>query len=296
MQRKLLPGKPHPLGAHATSKGANFAVYSETATAVFVCLFDDSGKQVDCVELHERTAFVWHGFILDVKPGQLYGFRVDGPWNPDQGLRFNKNKLLVDPYAEAVSGKVDWKKPIFPYDVASGDDAKFCDKDDADAVPKSVIIRHDFNWEGDCSPQTPLADSVIYEMHVKGFSIRNPDVPENLRGTYAGLAHPSSIDYLKELGITAVELLPIHEMIDDGFLLDRGLRNYWGYNTLNFFSPTGRYSASGDRGGQVREFKEMVKALHKAGIEVILDVVYNHTCEGNRMGPVLSFKGIDNST
>jgi len=296
MQRKLLPEQPHPLGAHATAKGANFAVYSETATAMFVCLFDDAGKQVDCVELHERTAFVWHGFILGVKPGQLYGFRADGPWNPHDGQRFNKNKLLVDPYAEAVSGQVNWKQPIFPYDVASGDDTKFCDKDDADAVPKSIIIRHEFDWENDCSPQTPLSDSVIYEMHVKGFSMRNPDVPEKLRGTYAGLGHPASIDYLKQLGITAVELLPIHEMTDDGFLLDRGLRNYWGYNTLNYFSPAGRYSSTGDRGGQVREFKQMVKDLHKAGIEVILDVVYNHTCEGNRMGPMLSFKGIDNST
>ena len=296
MQRKLLPGKPHPLGAQAGSKGTNFAVYSENATAVFVCLFDDSGKQIDCVELHERTAFVWHGFILGIKPGQLYGFRVDGPWQPSQGLRFNKNKLLVDPYAEAVSGKVDWKEPIFPYDVASSDDTKFCGKDDADAVPKSVVIEHQFDWEDDCPPQIPLADSVIYEVHVKGFSKRNMAVPEKQRGTYAGLAHPASIGYLKDLGITAVELLPIHEMVDDGFLLDRGLRNYWGYNTLNFFSPAARYSSSGDRGGQVREFKEMVRALHKAGIEVILDVVYNHTCEGNRMGPILSFKGIDNPT
>jgi glycogen operon protein len=296
MQRKLLPGRPHPLGANASAKGTNFAVYSENATAVFVCLFDEKGKQIDCVELHERTAFVWHGFILDVRPGQLYGFRVDGPWDPDQGLRFNKNKLLVDPYAEAVSGEVDWKAPIFPYDVTSGDDMKFCDKDDADGVPKSVIVEHRFDWAGDCPPQTPLSDSVIYEMHVKGFSIRNPKVPDNLKGTYAGLAHSASVDYLKELGITAVELLPIHEMTDDGFLLDRGLRNYWGYNTLNFFSPTARYSSSGDRGGQVQEFKEMVKALHKAGIEVILDVVYNHTCEGNRMGPMLGFKGIDNPT
>ena len=296
MQRKLLPGKPHPLGAHATVKGVNFAIYSENATAVSVCLFDDSGKQTDCVELRERTAFVWHGFILSLQPGQLYGIRVDGPWEPQKGIRFNKNKLLVDPYAEAVSGEVNWKATIFPYDVASGEEEKLCDKDDADGMPKCVVVDPEFDWENDCPPQTPLSDSVIYEMHVKGFSIRNPNVPEKLRGTYAGLAHAASIDYLRELGITAVELLPIHEMTDDGFLLDRGLRNYWGYNTLNFFSPAARYSSSGDRGGQVREFKQMVKALHRQGIEVILDVVYNHTCEGNDKGPMLSFKGIDNVT
>jgi isoamylase len=296
MTRKLLPGRPYPLGAKANSRGTNFAVYSEHSTGVSVCLFDDSGNQTDCIALRERTAFVWHGLILDVKPGQLYGYRVEGPWEPEKGFRFNSNKLLLDPYTEAVSGKLDWKAPIFPYDVTSGDDTKRDDQDSAKGVPKSVVVKHDFDWEGDCMPEIPLSDSVIYELHVKGFSHNNPNVPEKLRGTYAGLGHQASIDYLKELGVTAVELLPIHEMVDEGHLVDRGLRDYWGYNTLGYFAPAARYSSSGDRGEQVREFKEMVKSLHAAGIEVILDVVYNHTCEGNRMGPMLSFKGICNTT
>jgi glycogen operon protein len=296
MQRKLLPGRPYPLGAKANAKGTNFAVYSENATAVSVCLFDDEGKETDCIALHERTAFVWHGLVLGIEPGQLYGYRVDGPWEPEHGLRFNKNKLLVDPYTEAIFGSVDWKAPIFPYDLMSGDDTKRCDLDSAAGVPKSVVVTHRFDWGDDCPPQTPLADSVIYEVHVKGFSKCNPNVPENLKGTYAGLAHPASIDYLKKLGITAVELLPIHEMVDEGHLVDRGLRDYWGYNTLGYFAPAARYSSCGDRGGQVSEFKGMVKALHAAGIEVILDVVYNHTCEGNHLGPMLSWKGICNLT
>ena len=296
MERKVLPGRPYPLGAKANAKGTDFAVYSEHATGVSVCMFDDTGKQTDCIPLHERTAFVWHGLVLNIKPGQLYGFRVDGPWAPENGHRFNPNKLLVDPYAEAISGKVDWKAPIFSYDLESGDDLKRDDRDSADGVPKSVVVEPQFQWGEDCPPQTPLADSVIYEVHVKGFSERNLNVPKSLRGTYAGLAHKASIFYLKELGITAVELMPIHEMVDDGHLIDRGLRNYWGYNTLGYFAPAARYSSSGDRGGQVREFKRMVKALHAAGIEVILDVVYNHTCEGNHLGPSLSFKGICNTT
>jgi isoamylase len=294
MQRALLPGKPHPLGATAFKKGTNFALYSEHSTGVSVCLFDDDGNQTDCIPLRERTAFIWHGFIRDIKPGQLYGFRVDGAWNPEQGDRFNASKLLVDPYAKAICGDVDWKAPIFAY--ADGDDLKKCDKDSAAGMPKCVVIEGAFDWEGDCPPETPLADSIIYELHVKGFSKQNPDVPEKLRGTYAGLAHPSSIEYLKKLGVTAVELMPVHHFIDDGHLLDKGLSNYWGYNTLGYFTPMSRYSSSGDRGGQVREFKEMVKALHKEGLEVILDVVYNHTCEGNHMGPSLSWKGVCNTT
>ncbi|HEY3624784.1 MAG TPA: glycogen debranching protein GlgX [Terracidiphilus sp.] len=296
MSRTLLPGKPYPLGATAYKRGTNFAIFSEAATRVDVCLFDANGKQTDCVTLRERTAFVWHGFVNGIKPGQLYGYRVDGAWAPHQGHRFNFNKLLVDPYAKALSGDVDWKKPIFPYDVASGDPLQMDTQDDADAVPKSVVIDDRFDWGEDCKPQTPLPDSVIYEIHVRGFSIRNPMVPENLRGTYAGLAHESSINYLKLLGITAVELLPIHHFIDEGHLVEKGLRDYWGYNTLGYFAPMSRYSSSGDQGGQVREFKEMVKAMHAAGIEVILDVVYNHTCEGNHMGPVLSWKGVCNTT
>jgi isoamylase len=296
MSRTLLPGIPYPLGAVARKKGTNFAVYSEAATRVDVCLFDADGNQTDCVTLRERTALVWHGFIRDIKPGQLYGFRVDGPWDPAHGHRFNFNKLLVDPYAKSISGRVDWKAPIFAYDVKSGDPLKMDQEDSAAGMPKSVVIDGRFDWGEDCTPDTPLADSVIYEVHVRGFSMRNPEVPEKLRGTYAGMAHPASIDYFKRLGITAVELLPIHHFIDEGELLDKGLSDYWGYNTLGYFAPASRYSSSGDQGGQVREFKEMVKAFHAAGIEVILDVVYNHTCEGNHLGPTLSWKGICNTT
>jgi isoamylase len=296
MDRTLLPGKPYPLGATPTELGTNFAVYSENATAVEVCLFDDAGKQIDCVELKEQTAFVWHGLLRNIKPGQRYGLRVHGPWNPEKGLRFNPAKLLVDPYAKAISGEVDHKGPIFPYDAPSGDDMKKDENDDADFVPKSVVVDPHFDWSGDCPPETPISDSVIYEVHVRGFSIRNPEVPEALRGTFAGMAHDASIGYLKKLGITAVELLPVHHFIDEGHLLDRGLRDYWGYNTLGYFAPMSRYSSSGDDGQQVIEFKQMVKRLHQEGIEVILDVVYNHTCEGNEKGPMLSFKGVDNTT
>jgi isoamylase len=296
MSRTLLPGKPYPLGSTAHRKGTNFALFSEGANRVDVCFYGADGKESDCVTLVERTAFVWHGFINGIKPGQLYNYRVYGPWEPEHGMYFNPAKALVDPYAKAISGEVDWKAPIFPYDIASGDPLKIDEQDSAHGVPKSVVIHDPFDWSGDCKPETPLPDSVIYEAHVKGFSYRNPDIPESIRGTYAGLAHPSSIEYFKNLGITAVELLPIHHFIDEGNLVDKGLRDYWGYNTLGYFAPMSRYSSSGDQGRQVREFKEMVKALHAAGIEVILDVVYNHTCEGNHMGPMLSWKGVDNAT
>ena len=296
MRRTLLPGRPHPLGATPTPIGTNFALFSENATAVSVCFFDEAGNQIDCVTLRERTAFVWHGLIRDIKPGQRYGYRVEGPWEPEKGLRFNSNKLLVDPYAKALTSDVDWKAPIFPYDVKSGDDLIRDDRDSAAGVPKCIVIDPRFDWEDDRPPETPLADSIIYEVHVRGFSKLNEAVPENLRGTYAGLACEPSIRYLKKLGITAVELLPVHHFIDEGHLVDRGLHDYWGYNTLAYLAPMSRYSSSGDTGGQVVEFRQMVKALHKAGIEVILDVVYNHTCEGNRMGPMLSMKGIDNTT
>ena len=296
MIRTLLPGKPYPLGATPNSKGTNFALFSENATAVSVCFFDETGQQTDCIALRERTAFIWHGFVRNIRAGQRYGYRVEGPWDPEKGLRFNAHKLLVDPYAKALTGDVDWKAPIFPYDVTTGDDLAFDDKDSAAGVPKSVVIEPSFDWEGDSPPEIPLADSVIYEVHVRGFSKLNKAVPEKLRGTYAGLASEPSIEHLQRLGITAVELLPVHHFIDEGHLVDRGLRDYWGYNTLSYFAPMSRYSSSGDMGGQVVEFKQMVKTLHKAGIEVILDVVYNHTCEGNRLGPMLSMKGIDNTT
>ena len=296
MHRTLLPGTPYPLGATATPIGTNFALFSENATGVSVCFFDENSNQIDCVALRERTAFVWHGLVRGIKPGQRYGYRVEGPWEPERGLRFNSNKLLVDSYAKAIAGDVDWKAPIFPYDVATGNDLIRDDRDSAAGVPKSVVIDPRFEWEGDCPLDIPLADSIIYEVNVRGFSKLNPAVPENLRGTYAGLACESSIEYLKKLGVTAVELLPVHHFIDEGHLVDRGLRDYWGYNSLGYFAPMSRYSSSGDMGQQVVEFRQMVKALHKAGIEVILDVVYNHTCEGNRMGPMLSMKGIDNPT
>jgi glycogen operon protein len=296
MSRTLLPGKPYPLGATPTHQGTNFALYSENATAVQVCFFDENGNQTDCVPLRERTAFVWHGLIRNIKPGQRYGYRVEGPWDPANGQRFNPAKLLVDPYARALTGEVDWHGPIFPYDVTAGDPRKMDEQDSAAAVPKAIVIENRFDWGNDCPPQTPIADSIIYEVNVRGFSIKNPKVPEKLRGTYAGLAHESSIGYLKKLGVTAVELLPVHHFIDEGNLVDKGLRNYWGYNTLGYLAPMSRYSSSGSDGEQVAEFKGMVKRLHQEGIEVILDVVYNHTCEGNHMGPMLSWKGIDNLT
>jgi isoamylase len=296
MNRTLLPGRPYPLGATVTSTGTNFAIFSEGATRVELCFFDAEGKQVDSLYLRERTAYVWHGLVRNIKAGQLYGYRMDGPWEPERGRRFNAHKLLVDPYAKALSGQVDWQKPIFGHDAASGDDLKMCPHDSADGVPKSVVIDSKFDWGDDSPPETPLADSVIYEMHVKGFSIRNPAVPEELRGTYAGLACPTSINYLKKLGVTAVELMPIHHFIDEQHLVGEGLVNYWGYNTLGYFAPMARYSSCGDTGGQVNEFKRMVKALHAAGIEVILDVVYNHTCEGNELGPTLCWRGVCNTT
>ncbi len=296
MSRTVLPGKPYPLGATPSSKGTNFALFSENATAVRLCFFDEKGQQTDCVDLKERTAYVWHGFVRNVKAGQRYGYRVDGPWDPEQGQRFNKAKLLVDPYAKAITGEVDWKAPIFPYDVVSGDDTRHDDQDSAAGVPKSVVVDPHFDWGDDCPPERPLAESVIYELNVRGFSKSNAYIPENLRGTYAALASEPSIKYLKMLGVTAVELLPVHHFIDEGHLLDRGLRDYWGYNTLGYFAPMARYSSSGEDGEQVNEFKQMVKTLHQNGIEVILDVVYNHTCEGNDLGPLLSMKGIDNLT
>ncbi len=276
----------------------NFAIYSENATKIELCLFDELGSsQHESIELRDCTGYVWHCYIAGMTIGQLYGYRVHGPFEPEKGLRFNPAKLLIDPYAKAVSGKVNWDYPVFSYKFDDpGADLSLDDRDDAAGVPKSVVTSSHFDWQNDHSPETPLHDSVIYEVHVKGFTQRNPEVPENVRGTYAGLVAPASIDYLKKLGITAVELMPIHDFLDDKTLLDQGLHNYWGYNTTNFFSPDARFSSSGDRGQQIGEFKAMVREFHRAGIEVILDVVYNHTSEGNQMGPTLSFRGIDNST
>ncbi len=294
---RILPGRPHPQGATWDGTGVNFALYSENAGGVELCLFDESGAaETEHIPILERTAHVWHGYIPGLKPGQLYGYRVSGAYEPEQGHRFNPSKVLIDPYAKALAGAFDWKAPLFAHRLgdAAGDLSRD-DRDDAAGVPKSVVSTPHFDWENDRPPKTPLHQTVIYEVHVKGFTKRNPGIPEPLRGTYAGLAHPCSLEYLKSLGITAVELMPVHHFLDDKHLVDRGLCNYWGYNTINFFSPDARYSSTGDRGDQVGEFKNMVKALHKAGLEVILDVVYNHTAEGNHLGPTLSFRGIDNA-
>jgi isoamylase len=297
LSRKVLPGRPYPLGATYGGHGVNFAVYSEGAREVELCLFDSDGHESERIRLREVTGFIRHGFVPGLEAGQVYGYRVRGSYDPEQGLRFNAAKLLLDPYARAVVGTVDWKGPIFGYRIGDpAGDLSYSDEDDAHAVPKGIVIDESFDWEDDVHPDTPLHESVIYEVHVKGFTKLHTGVPEELRGTYAGFAHPAAVDHLRQLGVTAVELLPVHEFVDEGHLSDKGLVNYWGYNSLNFFSPTARYAAATVPGDQVREFKEMVKALHRADIEVILDVVYNHTAEGSELGPTLSLRGIDNPT
>jgi glycogen operon protein len=265
---------------------------------VDLCLFDEvDSKNFEVVAIRESTGYVWHCYLPGVKLGQLYGYRVHGPFDALRGERFNPAKLLIDPYSRAMAGSLNWDAGVFGYKLDDpAQDLSRDETDDAWGVPKCVVTTSHFDWENDRPPLRPLHDSILYEVHVKGFTASHLEIPEELRGTYAGLAHPVAIEYLKKLGITAVELMPVHEFVDDKHLLDQGLRNYWGYNSINFFSPEVRYSAAGDRGEQIGEFKQMVKALHRAGIEVILDVVYNHTAEGNQMGPTLSFKGIDNST
>jgi isoamylase len=298
MARTVLPGRPYPQGATWDGTGVNFSVYSEGATGVELCLFEDAGAtRYEPIALKECTGRVWHCYIPGIKPGQRYGYRVSGHYEPERGERFNPAKLMIDPYARALSGPLNWDAPVFGYALGNPEaDLKRDDQDDAWGVPKSVVTSRFFDWGNDRPPLTPVHQTVIYELHVKGFTAVRPGVPPELRGTYAGLAHPESINYLKDLGVTAVELMPVHEFIDDKLLLDKGLRNYWGYNTINFFSPEARYSAAGDGGDQIGEFKAMVRALHGAGIEVILDVVYNHTAEGNQLGPTLSFRGVDNAT
>ncbi|MCC6314590.1 MAG: glycogen debranching protein GlgX [Thermomicrobiales bacterium] len=293
---RVRPGKRVPLGATWDGDGVNFALFSEHATGVELCLFDERGEQQRCMPLREVTAYVWHGYLPGLGPGQRYGYRVNGPWDPKKGLRFNAHKLLIDPYAKAIAGRVDWDAPVFGYPEGSADDLIMDERDDAAGVPKAIVIDERFDWGADRPPGIALHDSIIYELHVKGLTERHPDVPPGLRGTYAALASPPIIDYLHKLGVTAVELLPVHAFLDDKHLLEVGLRNYWGYNTIGFFAPEARYSSAGDGGGQVTEFKTMVKALHAAGLEVILDVVYNHTAEGNQLGPTLSFRGIDNTS
>ena len=285
------PGTPYPLGATYDGSGTNFALFSEVAERVELCLFDEKGKETK-IRLPERDAFVWHGYLPNVGPGQRYGFRVHGPFDPAQGLRCNPKKLLLDPYAKAIEGDIDWSESLFGY--------KFTDEharnnvDSAKHMVKSVVISPFFDWQNDRAPRTPYNETVVYEAHVKGLTIQHPDIPAEMRGTYAAIGHPVMLEHFKKLGITAVELMPVHHFVQDHYLQERGLSNYWGYNTLGYFAPHNSYSSSGSRGQQVQEFKAMVKSLHEAGIEVILDVVYNHTAEGNHMGPTLSFRGIDN--
>jgi isoamylase len=295
----IYPGKAFPLGAYYDGKGVNFAIYSENAEEVELCLFEnlDSETEYLKIKLKERDHHVWHVYIPDLKPGQLYGYRVYGPYDPSNGHRFNPNKLLLDPYAKAITGPIEWHDDVFGYKMGDEkEDLSFNETNSAPYVPRCVVIDANFDWEYVPQPKIPYDQSVIYEVHVKEFTKLNPDIPEELRGTYAGLAHPVTIEYLKKLGVTAIELMPVHHFVDDRLLVDKGLRNYWGYNTIGFFAPEARYSASGKKGEQVIEFKNMVKELHKAGIEVILDVVYNHTAEGNHLGPTLSFRGIDNAS
>ncbi|MCU1586724.1 MAG: glgX, partial [Frankiales bacterium] len=274
------PGSAYPLGANYDGSGTNFALFSEVANRVELCLFDAAGAETR-VDLRERDAFVWHGYLPGVGPGQRYGFRVHGPYEPENGHRCNPAKLLLDPYAKAIDGEVDWDEACFSYTWA---DQAFNDQDSAPHMPKSVVISPFFDWDNDRPPRTPYNETVFYEAHVKGLTERHPDIPEEIRGTYAAIAHPAMIEHYRRIGVTAIELMPVHQFVHDNHLVERGLRNYWGYNTIGFLAPHNAYS-SGQNGQQVQEFKQMVKDLHAAGLEVILDVVYNHTAEGNHMGP-----------
>jgi isoamylase len=288
---EVWPGQPYPLGATFDGNGTNFALFSEVAEKVELCLIEADGTE-NRIDINAQDSYVWHCYLPLVQPGQRYGYRVHGPWNPDEGQRCNPAKLLLDPYAKAVSGQIDWDQALFSYDF--GDEDSFNDQDSAPHMMMGVVINPFFNWEGDRRPRTPYHRSVIYEAHVKGLTQRHPEVPDEQRGTYAGVAHPAVVAHLQKLGVTAIELMPVHQFVQDNTLLEKDLRNYWGYNTIGFFAPHNEYHSTNDLGGQVQEFKAMVKALHQADIEVILDVVYNHTAEGNHLGPTLSMKGIDN--
>ncbi|HLU74512.1 MAG TPA: glycogen debranching protein GlgX [Nonomuraea sp.] len=290
--RDVWPGEPYPLGATWDGVGTGFAVFSEVAERVELCLFHDDGSE-ERVELPEVDGFVWHGYLPGVMPGQRYGYRVHGPYIPSHGHRCNPAKLLLDPYAKAVDGELRWNEAVFSYHFT--DPAKVNRVDSAPFMPKNVVINPFFEWGDDRSPRVPYHQTVIYETHVRGLTMRHPGVPEELRGTYAGVGHPAIVDHLLSLGVTAVELMPVHHFIPEHFLVARGLTNYWGYNTMAYLAPHGAYSSAGTRGEQVQEFKAMVRTLHEAGIEVILDVVYNHTAEGDHMGPTLGFRGIDNA-
>lgn len=290
------PGKNYPLGATFDGSGTNFALFSTVATGVDLCLFSGDGTETR-IPMTERDGHVWHIYCESVYPSQLYGFRVHGPYDPEHGLRCNPSKLLLDPYARAISGEWTDHESLYSYYFSEAENPqRLNDMDDAAHMPKSVVVSPWFDWENDRKPETPLSDSVIYEAHVRGMTNLDPDVPADIRGTFAGMAHPSVIAHLKRLGVTAVELMPIQQFVQDTTLQKKGLANYWGYNTIGFFAPESAYSSSGSRGEQVAEFKSMVKAYHTAGLEVILDVVYNHTAEGNHLGPTYSFRGIDNAS
>ena len=285
------PGSAYPLGATFDGNGTNFALFSEGADRVELCLFGERGRETR-VDMLEVVAYVWHAYLPNIAPGQRYGYRVHGEYDPTSGKRFNPNKLLLDPYAKAVDGQVNWGQSVFGYTFGDPDSRN--DEDSAADMMKGVVINPFFDWGGDRPPRIPYSESFIYEAHVKGLTMRHPDIPDEIRGTYSAIAHPLIIEHLKRLGVTAIELLPVHQFINDSMLEEKGLSNYWGYNTIAFLAPQNTYSSSGQRGQQVQEFKGMVRALHEAGIEVILDVVYNHTAEGNHLGPTLSFRGIDN--
>jgi isoamylase len=296
---RVWPGDPYPLGATWTGVGVNFAVFSAHATKVELCLFDspDASKESRRIVLPEQTDQIWHAFLPDARPNQLYGYRVHGPYEPASGHRFNPNKVVMDPYAKSVSRTIRWADEMFGYSVGHPDaDLSFDDRDNAQYAPIAAVVDPAFTWGDDRPPRTPWHDTVIYEMHVRGFSIRHPDIPEHLRGTYEALTTEPALEHLKKLGITAVEVMPVHHHARDRYLEEKKLTNYWGYNSYGYFAPERRFAASKTPAGAVREFKRMVRALHNAGLEVILDVVYNHTAEGNQMGPTLSLKGIDNAS
>lgn len=288
------PGHAYPRGANWDGQGVNFAIFSQHAERVVLCLFDDNGRhELQRIELRERTEHVWHCYLPEARPGMAYGYRVHGPYKPDEGHRFNPNKLVLDPYAKDLVGRLRWGDALYGYTIGSKrEDLSFDRRDSAALMPKGRVLETAFTWGDDSRPDIARQDMVIYELHVRGFTMQHPSVPDELRGTYAGMATAPVIDYLKKLGVTTVELLPVHSYLNDRHLAEQGLQNYWGYNTLGFFAPEMRYSAS----RKVKEFKTMVKTLHSAGIEVILDVVYNHTCEGNQMGPTLSLRGVDNAS
>ncbi|GAA3626981.1 glycogen debranching protein GlgX [Microbacterium awajiense] len=286
------PGSAYPLGATFDGSGTNFALFSEGATRVELCLFGERGAETR-IDVVETDAYVWHVYLPNVQPGQRYGYRVHGPYDPASGQRFNPSKLLLDPYAKAVEGQVAWGQSVFGYDFGRPDSRN--DDDSAAAMMKGVVVNPFFDWAGDRQPKTPLSETLIYEAHVKGLTQLHPAIPKEIRGTYSALAHPAIIEHLKKLGVTAIELMPVHQFVNDSILQEQGLSNYWGYNTIAFLAPQNTYASNGQRGEQVQEFKGMVRALHAAGIEVILDVVYNHTAEGNHLGPTLSMRGIDNA-